>query len=60
MRNEGGSIMDFKKAMEYAKGTHAIEGMFLTKKEEQLLERKHKGELSQEEYEKEALKLAYE
>lgn len=52
--------MDFQKAIEYAKATHAIEGMILTKKEEQLLQRKQTGQITQEEFEKEALKLAYE
>ena len=49
----------FEKGMTYAKATHAIEGIYLTADEEELLWQHASGQITDEEFEKKALELAY-
>lgn len=49
----------FEKGMSYAKATHAIEGIYLTADEEELLWQHVSGQITDEEYERKALELAY-
>lgn len=49
----------FEKGMTYAKATHAIEGIYLTADEEELLWQHASGQITDEEFERKALELAY-
>jgi len=49
----------FEKGMGYAKATHAIEGIYLTADEEELLWQHASGQITDEEFERKALELAY-
>ncbi|MED1233915.1 antitoxin VbhA family protein [Bacillus paralicheniformis] len=49
----------FEKGMRYAKATHAIEGIYLTADEEELLWQHASGQITDEEFERKALELAY-
>ncbi|MFB8736479.1 antitoxin VbhA family protein, partial [Bacillus sp. SL00103] len=49
----------FEKGMSYAKATHAIEGIYLTADEEELLWQHASGQITDEEFERKALELAY-
>ncbi|WP_144534232.1 hypothetical protein [Bacillus pumilus] len=49
----------FEKGMSYEKATHAIEGIYLTADEEKLLWQHASGQITDEEFEKKALELAY-
>ncbi|MED1522211.1 hypothetical protein [Bacillus safensis] len=50
---------EFEKGMIYAKATHAIEGIYLTAEEEELIWEHVSGQITDEEYERKALELAY-
>ncbi|MEK5136297.1 hypothetical protein NST39_19875 [Bacillus sp. FSL W8-0645] len=50
---------EFEKGMIYAKATHAIEGIYLTAEEEELIWEHVSGQITDEEYERRALELAY-
>ncbi|MCY8737548.1 hypothetical protein P8881_19630 [Bacillus haynesii] len=52
--------MGFEKDMKYVRATLGFEGLKLSEAEEKLLEKKYKGEITKEQYEREALKLAHE
>ncbi|MCP1150864.1 antitoxin VbhA family protein, partial [Bacillus sp. 1735sda2] len=61
---KGGPMMkmtksEFEKGMKYAKATHAIEGIYLTAEEEELIWEHVSGQITDEEYERKALELAY-
>ncbi|WP_254109622.1 antitoxin VbhA family protein [Bacillus pumilus] len=45
----------FEKGMRYAKATHAIEGIYLTADEEELLWQHASGQITDEEFEKKPL-----
>ncbi|WP_144514931.1 antitoxin VbhA family protein [Bacillus pumilus] len=49
----------FEKGMIYAKATHALEGIYLTTDEEELLWQHASGQITDEEFERKALELAY-
>lgn len=49
----------FEKGMTYAKATHAIEEIYLTADEEELLWQHASGQITDEEFERKALELAY-
>ncbi|WP_407708837.1 hypothetical protein ACIU4M_19390 (plasmid) [Bacillus altitudinis] len=49
----------FEKGMRYAKATHAVEGIYLTVDEEELLWQHASGQITDEEFERKALELAY-
>ncbi|MFP3624185.1 hypothetical protein [Burkholderia sp. SIMBA_051] len=46
---------EFEKGMIYAKATHAIEGIYLTAEEEELIWEHVSGQITDEEYERKAL-----
>ena len=50
---------EFEKGMTYAKATHAIEGIYLTADEEELLWQHASGQITDAEFERKALELAY-
>ncbi|MEC0400841.1 hypothetical protein ACO0DA_10460 [Bacillus subtilis] len=52
--------MEFEKAMKYVRATLNFEGLKLSEAEEKLLEMRFKGEITEEQYEREALRLAHE
>lgn len=47
-----------EKALEYAKGTAAIEGLYLSKEQEKLIREKAEGKITHEEFVKKAVELA--
>lgn len=47
-----------KKAMEYAKASNAMEGLYLTPEQEKLVLEKDEGKITEEEFRKRALDLA--
>lgn len=49
----------FEKGMRYTKAIHAIEGIYLTADEEELLWQQASGQITDEEFEKKSLELAY-
>ncbi|PRS75216.1 MULTISPECIES: antitoxin VbhA family protein [unclassified Bacillus (in: firmicutes)] len=60
---KGGSVMkmtksEFEKGMIYAKATHAIEGIYLTADEEELIWKHASGQITDEEFDRKALELA--
>ena len=47
-----------EKALEYAKGTAAIEGLYLSEEQEKLIREKAEGKITHEEFIKRAVELA--
>lgn len=48
----------YKKAWEYVKATQAMEGFYLTPEQEDLIQKVLEGEITEEEFHKQALELA--
>jgi hypothetical protein len=48
----------YKKAWEYVKATQAMEGFYLTPEQEALIQKSLNGEITEEEFHKQALELA--
>ncbi|MEC2273086.1 antitoxin VbhA family protein [Bacillus velezensis] len=51
--------IDFKTGMRYVRATLGFEGLVLSGEEEKLLERRFRGEITEEEYIRKALELSY-
>ncbi|WP_420977391.1 hypothetical protein [Bacillus vallismortis] len=50
---------EFEKAMRYVRATLGFEELVLTEEEEELLERRFHGEITEEEYIRKALEMSY-